>query len=373
MSTGLDPRTVMKACTRFLLWNPPAAFQPEAVLKELAQGVGTGDGPDFFGDGGLVAGFEKRIAELLGKEAAVFMPSGTMAQQIALRIWADRRGCRNVVLHPMCHLEKHEDKAYERLHGLRGIVTGTPDDPNALIGRKTLEGIAEPLGAVLIELPQRWLGGVLLPWDQLVELSTWTKGKSVPLHLDGARLWECKPYYQKDYVEIAGLFDSVYVSFYKGLGGLAGAALAGPADFIAEARVWRKRHGGSIFRLYPYVVSARHALETRLPKMDQYHRMAVAIAQELASIDGIELCPNPPHTNMMHLYLRGSSEKLQAAALEVAQESQVWMFYQLWRSSLPGYGLLELTVGDATLELSSKEIGELFKELMRRAATQTQK
>jgi threonine aldolase len=344
MTTGLDLTAVLKACTRFLLWNSPSAFKPESALKELAQAVRQEDRSDFFGEGGLIDAFEKHVAQLLGKEAAVFMPSGTMAQQIALRIWTDRRGCRNIVFHPMSHLEKHEEKAYERLHRMRAIVTGTPDNPNALIRRKTLEGIAEPLGAVLIELPQRWLGGVLLSWDELAELSAWGKERSVPLHLDGARLWECKPYYQKDYTEIAGHFDSVYVSFYKGLGALAGAALTGPADFIAEARIWRKRHGGAIFSLYPYVVSARRALEIRLPKMQQYHEMAVAIAQELTRIEGIELCPNPPHTNMMHVYLRGSSQRLQAAALEVAQESRVWLFYQLWTSPLPGYALLELRV-----------------------------
>jgi len=323
-------------------------------------------GDDVFGEDPTVGRLEARVAELLGKEAALFMPTGTMTQQIALRIWTDRRACRNVVFHPTCHLEKHEEKAYERLHGLRAIVTGTPDNPNALIRRKTLETIAEPVGAVLIELPQRWLGGVLLPWDELVDLAAWAKDKGVPLHLDGARLWECKPYYQKEYAEIAGLFDSVYVSFYKGLGALGGAALAGPADLIAEARVWRKRHGGAAFQLYPYVVSARKALETRLPKMQQYHEMAVAIAKELASIEGVELCPDPPHTNMMHVYLRGSSQKLHAAALEVAQESRVWLLPRLWASPLPGHGLLELTVGDATLELSSAEVGELFRKLMRR-------
>jgi threonine aldolase len=73
----------------------------------------------------------------------------------------------------------------------------------------------------------------------------------VALHLDGARLWECRPFYGRDYAQIAGLFDSVYVSFYKTLGGIAGAALAGPADVIAEARVWQRRQGGNLVRLFP--------------------------------------------------------------------------------------------------------------------------
>ena len=141
----------------------------------------------------------------------------------------------------------------------------------------------------------------------------------------------------------------------------------GPADVIAEARIWRRRHGGAVFQMYPYVLSARRALELRLPRMQQYYEMALAMAQELASIEGIEVCPDPPHTNMMHVYLQASSQRLQEAALELARESRVWMFYQLWTSPLPGYALLELTVGDATLELSPQEVGELFRKLMRRA------
>jgi threonine aldolase len=366
--TELDPKVVFKECTRFLLRHLPSASQPDSVLNEISQALGPEDRLDFYGEGGLVADFEKHVARLLGKEAAVFMPSGTMAQQIALRVWTERRGCRNVVFHPLCHLERHEEKAYERLHGLRAILSGTPDHPDALIRRATLESIAEPIGAVLIELPQGWLGGVLLPWEELVDLSAWARERTLPLHLDGARLWECTPYYQKDHAQIAELFDSVYVSFYKGLGALAGAMLAGPASLVAEARVWRKRHGGALFKMYPYVLSARRALETRLPRMRRYHELAVAIAKELSAIDGIALVPDPPHTNMMHLYLRGSSHGLQLAALEVAQETRVWMFDRTWTSPLPGQALVEFTVGDATLELSPQEVGELFRKLMCRAA-----
>jgi threonine aldolase len=366
--TEPDFEAIYEACTRFLHRHGPAAFRPAAVLQALAATVGPEDSGDSYGEGGLVSGLEKQIAELLGKEAALFMPTGTMVQQIALRLWTERRGCRNVVFHPTCHLENHEQKAYERLHGLHAIVTGTPDRPNALIRRKTLEAIAEPIGAVLIELPQREIGGELLPWDELVDLSVWAREKAVPLHLDGARLWECKPYYQKDYAEIAALFDSVYVSFYKGLGALGGAMLAGPAPVVAEARVWRRRHGGAVYQLYPYAASARHALQTRLPRMQQYHEMAVALAAELRTIEGVSLWPDPPHTNMAHVYLRASAQSLQAAALELARQSRVWLIGGLRASPLPGTSLLELTVGDATLELTAKEVGELFRELMRQAS-----
>src|SRR5262249_29568375 len=106
---------------------------------------------DRFGDGGVVAVLEREIAELLGTPAAVFMPSGTMAQQAALRVHADRRGRRTVVFHPMCHLERHEGKGYRRLQLLTGGAVG---DPNRLITMADLTSIAEPIAALVLELPQ---------------------------------------------------------------------------------------------------------------------------------------------------------------------------------------------------------------------------
>jgi len=88
--------------------------------------------------------------------------------------------------------------------------------------------------------------------------------RNITLQLDGARLWECQPFYQRSYAEIAALFDTVYVSFYKILGGITGAMLLGPEDVIAEARIWQRRHGGNLVRMFPFVLSAKQGLETRL-------------------------------------------------------------------------------------------------------------
>src|SRR4029077_3765674 len=120
---------------------------------------------DEYGEGGTVAVLEAEVRALLGRPGAVFMPSGTMAQQIALRIHADRRGSRVVAFHPTCHLELHEDKAYQRLHGLVGRTVGNPRE---LITLADLKGIDEPIAALLLELPQREIGGRLPAWKDLV-------------------------------------------------------------------------------------------------------------------------------------------------------------------------------------------------------------
>ncbi len=149
----------------------------------------------------MVATLETEVRELLGKPAAVFMPSGTMAQQIALRIHADRTGRHVVAFHPTCHLELHEDKAYQRLHGLIGRTLG---DGRGLLTLADLEGVREPLAALLIELPQREIGGRLPEWDDLVAQVAYARDRGAAVHLDGARLWESGPFYGRPLSEIAG-------------------------------------------------------------------------------------------------------------------------------------------------------------------------
>ena len=119
-----DKDTVFAACTRFLTHHYPGS--PRQALVDLAAFAPPEARHDRYGQGELIASFEQQIAALLGKPAAVFMPSGTMCQQIALRIWADRRGIRSVAFHPTCHLERHEDKGYQMLHGLHGRLVGHP-------------------------------------------------------------------------------------------------------------------------------------------------------------------------------------------------------------------------------------------------------
>ncbi len=180
---------------------------------------------------------------LLGKETAVFMPSGTMAQQIALRIHANRSGNKTVAFHPTCHLERHEQYAYRELHQLSGVLVGSPDD---LMTLDDLKAVKLPVGTLLIELPQREIGGMLPTWEELTELVAYARGQGMAVHLDGARLWESQPFYGRSYAEICALFDSVYVSFYKTLNGITGAMLLGEASLIDEAKVWQRRHGGNL-------------------------------------------------------------------------------------------------------------------------------
>lgn len=316
---------------------------------------------DVYGNGGAVTALETEVRELLGKPAAVFMPSGTMAQQIALRIHADRRGRRVVAFHPTCHLELHEDQAYERLHGLAGRTLGHGRD---LIAPGDLEAVHEPLAALLIELPQREIGGRLPAWADLVKIVDLARARGAAVHLDGARLWETGPFYDRPLSEIAALFDSVYVSFYKGLGGLAGSVLLGEADLVDEAREWRHRHGGTLYNLWPYAAAGLAGLRLRLPRMGEYVVHAKAIAAALSVLDGVEVVPDPPQTPMMHVHLRTTAAAVTAGIRRMATEQKLWTWGGSTATDTPGIRRIELTVGDATLGFSPDAVAGSVRTLL---------
>ncbi len=349
-------------CTRFLSGHYPT--RPHEIFRELAEFTSPEIIADRYGTGLVIEEFEAEVATLLGKEAAVFMPSGTMAQVIALNIWAERSGIRNLAFHPTCHLELHESKAYQKLYNLHSVLIGSPD---TLIKLDDLKKVREPLAALLLELPQREIGGQLPSWEELQAIIQWAQSRKIALHLDGARLWECQPFYQREYAEITAAFDTVYVSFYKILGGIAGAMLAGPKDFIDEARIWQHRQGGRLPQLYPYVLAARKGLRERLGRMEDYNRKAVTIAEILQAFPQIEVLPNPPQTNMMHVFMRGDKAKLEAAALQIAEEQKIWLVgLPLNPTIVPNCYRFELTVGDATLNLPNSEISNRFEDLFSR-------
>ncbi len=342
-----------KECQRFFNHHPPVKLKDQ--LKLLSEEVSSDESSDFYGNGKLIEDFEAEVGKILGKDKSLFMPSGTMAQAMALRMWCDKKNNPNIGLHPSSHLERHEEKSYMHLHNLKGHLLGKED---RVLSLQDILNVNEKLAAVIIELPQRESGGLLPSWSELKEISQWCKNNEVIFHLDGARLWECGPYFEKSYSEICALFDSVYVSFYKGLGGMGGAILSGPEDFIQEAKVWQRRLGGNLITLYPYVVSARKALRTRLNKMQDYHTKAKEVAALLSTIKNITIKPLFPQSNMMHIFFEGSTEQFEKNSLKVAQEDKVYVFRKLQSG-----GKYELSVGDALLDMSNEEIYKIMKKI----------
>jgi threonine aldolase len=353
---------IIASCERFVpAWGAPR--DPAETFRALVERAGTR--LDVYGGGESVQRLETRVADLLGKEAAAIFPSGTMAQQIALRILCERRGCFTVGFHPQCHLDVHEERGYAYLHGLQARLIGHGD---RLITRDDLDEVREPLGALLLELPQRNLGGQLPTWRELLAQAKWASANGIALHLDGARLWQCGPFYRRPLSEVAALFDTVYVSLYKDLGALGGCILAGPEDVIAEARVWRVRHGGRLSTYEPIALSAERGLDELLPQMPSFVRKAKDIGVALARIEGVDVVPDPPQVAMLHVFVRGELERLRDELFALAKERRTLIAGYFAPTPLPNVQKTELGIGAPTLDVPTDDIAELYAELVSRAS-----
>jgi threonine aldolase len=372
-------RTRLQLTCRHLAGAGPVhpADEFDAIAAWLRQNGDRGSGlglipgvqPDIYGKGALIEDFEAEVAALFGMPAARFMPSGCMAQPIALRVWSDRANNSNTAFHPTSHLQLHEEFGYRELHGLSPHFIGEVECPTVAAdlvellgpwGTAHLTGLA----SLLIELPAREIGGKLPTWDELVELSQLCRARHIRMHLDGARVWQAAPAYGRSLSEIAALFDSVYVSFYKDVGALPGAMLLGPRDFIDEAAIWQRRQGGTLFAATANVVSARLHLPGCLERMPLLVQRAREIAALFSSQKRARVMPAPPHTSMFHLLLDGEADELLVARDRVARETGIWLFGKL--KALDGQpAQIEMSMGLSSLTLNDAEVASAIDLLLR--------
>jgi threonine aldolase len=215
--------------------------------------------------------------------------------------------------------------------------------------------VTEPIGAIVVELPLRRAGYRLPPLDELRAISSWSRSRGIHLHFDGARLWEAAAGYGVGLAELAALADSVYVSFYKGLGGLGGAVVAGDTDFVRSLAVWKTRHGGNLYTVFPYAISALAGLDAQLPRMPTYVERARALAQQLASDLRMIMTPRTPQVNAFHLLIAGDVETLTTAHRQFARERGVWLFNGFLESAMEGHAIAEVVIGDNSDDYETSE------------------
>ncbi|MDQ0271600.1 threonine aldolase family protein [Cytobacillus purgationiresistens] len=329
------------------------------ILKEAFETVDDDMQSDMYGEGQIIEAFQDKIASFLGKEKAVFFPSGTMAQQIALRIWCDEKGLREVAYHPLSHLEIHEEDGLKEIHQIEPTLLA---DKDRVIELSDIIDMKEGIACVLLELPQREIGGQLPSYETLTQISIYCRANDIKLHLDGARLLEVLPYYKKTAAEVSALFDSVYVSFYKGIGGIAGAILAGDETFIDQSKVWKRRHGGDLISLYPYIITADYYFEMRKNKMEQYFEEAKELAAFFNACHGVSTLPTVPVSNMFHVHFSYPKEKMVAVLANVHKQTETGITANLKEIDDTSC-FFELSLGDQYGDVPKKQIDKVFKLL----------
>jgi threonine aldolase len=310
---------------------------------------------DVYGAGTLIEDFERKVASLLGFEAAVFCISGTMTQVTALRLACRDRASDLVALHPTSHILVHERSNHQLLGHFSSLQAGDRHRPWTV---GDLQSIPDRLGAVAMEIPMREIGGQTPGWDELEAIKAHCRARGAHLHMDGARLWEAAAGYGKTPAEIAAGFDSVYVSLYKGIGGLGGAMLAGTREFVDRAAEWFRRQGGNVIHRSPYVVAAAMQFDQRLAAMPASFERTLFLYEALRAHPHIKVNPARPQANMLHLHLPVSRERALEIRRELAEQHGFWLFNRINHAALPDTSYFELYVGDNLLNAPDDKVRE---------------
>lgn len=262
-------------------------------------------GDDVFRDDPTVNRLEERTAELLGKEAALYVPSGTMSNQIAIKVHTQPGD--ELLCDVNCHVYNYEVGGPAVLSG---VTCRTLDGRHGILDLGQLEDKIRPddqhlvrTRLVCLENTHNRGGGTVYPLEKIKAISAWAWQHGLIMHLDGARLWNAVVATGTPAQEWSRPFDTVSVCFSKGLGAPIGSALAGPKEFIAQARRVRKLFGGGMRQAGVAAAGALYALENHVERLAEDHRNAQTIARAVADTPGLRLDPPEVETNLVWFFV----------------------------------------------------------------------
>jgi threonine aldolase len=286
----------------------PVDLRSDTVTKptpEMRAAMATADvGDDVFGDDPNVNALQLEVAQLLGKEAALFVPSGTMSNQLALR--AHGQPGDALLAHTRCHIHAWEGGGPAAISGLTTRTVDTPDGllpPDWLLANLNLDGDPHrsPARILTLENTHNACGGIVLDQPRVRELCETARSQGVATHLDGARLMNAVSASGRSAAELAAPFDSVSLCLSKGLGAPVGSVLAGSATFVRRAWRFRKMLGGGMRQAGILAAAGRFALQHHVAGLAHDHRRAKAFAHACAGLPGLKVDVASVQTNLVYV------------------------------------------------------------------------
>lgn len=302
--------------------HTPAEYA--GLLAKLAPTVA----PDTYSREGAVAKLETAVAAALGKEMAVWLPTGTLANHLAVRVLARER--RRVLVQQECHLYNDCGDCCQTLSGLTMIplaperATFTLSDVENAAGRGASGRVAVPIGALQIETPVRRRTGEMFDIAEMRKIIAWARANKTGLHLDGARLYIAASYTGIPVREYAAMFDTVYISMYKYFNAASGAVLAGPRSLLENLYHTRRMFGGGLSHVWPFAAIAQHYFDG----FEQRHARAVASSERviaaLQADSRFEIRRVPNGTNIFFLRAKGVAaaayrQRCRSAEIQLAE------------------------------------------------------
>jgi len=277
-------------------------------------------GDDVFGEDPTVTLLEEETAAILDKEAALLVPSGCMGNEIAVAVHT--RAGDSILLDRYSHIVQVEARAVTEMLGrtflLRDGDRGRLDPEEVTAACANGEPGASRLGLVEVENTHNWGSGAIYPLERLEAVALAARARSLPVHLDGARLWNASAATGIAPASYAACADSVMVCYSKGLGAPVGSAIAGTKAFIQEARGARKMLGGAMRQAGIIAAGAIHALRHHLARLASDHARARRLAESFAEMEGLTIDPGEIETNIVIARAASRPERIQEFVREVA-------------------------------------------------------
>ncbi|MEW6511501.1 MAG: low-specificity L-threonine aldolase [Bacteroidota bacterium] len=273
--------------------------RPSPAMREAMAAAEVGD--DVFGEDPTVNRLQERVARLLGKEAALFVPSGSMGNQICIKVHTQPGD--EIICERGAHVFNYETGGIALLSGAQAH---TIEGKNGIITVEAIKRAVRPQAyymprtkLICLENTHNRAGGTIFPIEEIRAISAFARSEKISVHLDGARMWNACVVTGISSAEYASHVDSVSVCFSKGLGAPVGSAIAGSAAFIAAARHYRKIFGGGMRQAGILAAAGLYALEHNIERLKEDHEKAAYLALELAKVPGFDIDLATVQTNII--------------------------------------------------------------------------
>jgi threonine aldolase len=273
--------------------------KPSAAMRKVMAGAEVGD--DVFGEDPTINRLQETVAAMLGKEAALFVASGTMGNQTCIKVHTQPGD--EVIAEAGSHVFNYETAGAAFLSSVQ--VHPIPGDRGSITVADVKNAIRPKLyymprtRLICLENTHNRAGGTVIPLELIREISIFARAEGIRMHLDGARLWNASVASGISVREYASHFDSVSVCLSKGLGAPVGSVIAGSGDFIAEARHYRKILGGGMRQAGILAAAGLYALKNNITRLKEDHEKAAVFARSVADVKGFVIDSEPVQTNIV--------------------------------------------------------------------------